>query len=74
MIIIFIYGGTCNTPVSSSGFTILDSAPDFVSLRILESLHIFKLNPSVNDTNSSFLLYIIKYFFILFLYIYIYIY
>ena len=39
--------GTCNTPVSSSGFSILDSAPDFVSLRILESLHIFKLNPSI---------------------------
>ena len=52
--------GTCNTPVSSSGFTILDSAPDFVSLHILESLHIFKLNPSINDTNSSFLLYIVK--------------
>ena len=58
--------GTCNTPVSSSGFTILDSAPDFVSLRILESLHIFKLNPSINDKNSSFPLYIVKYFFILF--------
>ena len=52
--------GTCNTPVSSSGFSILDSAPDFVSLRILESLHIFKLNPSINDTNSSFPLYIVK--------------
>ena len=52
--------GTCNIPVSSSGFTILDSAPDFVSLRILESLHIFKLNHSINDTNSSFPLYIVK--------------
>ena len=52
--------GTCNTPVSSSGFSILDSAPDFVSLCILESLHIFKLNPSINDTNSSFPLYIVK--------------
>ena len=52
--------GTCNIPVSSSGSTILDSAPDFVSLRILESLHIFKLNPSINDTNSSFPLYIVK--------------
>ena len=52
--------GTCNTRVSSSGFSILDSAPDFVSLRILESLHIFKLNPSINDTNSSFPLYIVK--------------
>ena len=40
--------------------SILDSAPDFVSLRILESLHIFKLNPSINDTNSSFPLYIVK--------------
>ena len=52
--------GTCNIPVSSSGSTILDSAPDFVSLRILESLHIFKLNPSINDTNSSFPLHILK--------------
>ena len=48
------------TPVSSSGFTILDSAPDFVSLRILGSLHIFKLNLSINDTNSSFPLHIVK--------------
>ena len=52
-----------NTPVSSSGFSILDSAPDFVVLRILESLQIFKLNPSINDTNSSFPLYIVEYFF-----------
>ena len=58
--------GTCNTPLSSSGFTILHSAPDFVSLRILESLYIFKLNPSINDTNSSFPLYIVKFFFIIF--------
>ena len=46
--------------VLNSGFSILDSAPDFVSLRILESLHVFKLNPSINDTNSSFPLYIVK--------------
>ena len=52
--------GTCNTPVSSSAFTILDSASDFVSLRILESLYIFKLNSSINEKKSAFPFYIIK--------------
>ena len=53
-------GGTCNTPVSSSAFTILDSAPDFCKFSYFKKLQLFKLNPSINDTNTSFPLYIVK--------------
>ena len=35
-------------------FKILAVAPDLVSLRILESLRIFKSKPKLNDSNSSF--------------------
>ena len=45
---------TCLGPVSYDDFNILAVAPDLVSLRILESLHIFKSKPKLNDSNSSF--------------------
>ena len=45
---------TCLGPVSYDDFNILAVAPDLVSLRILESLHIFKSKPKLNDNNSSF--------------------
>ena len=44
----------CLVPVSYDDFNILAVAPDLVSLRILESLHIFKSKPKLNDSNSSF--------------------
>lgn len=52
---------TCSTAVLDKNFTILDyCANDKVSLRILESLYIFKQRPILNDTDSSFPLNIIK--------------
>ena len=36
------------------GTDIFLTTPDLVSLRILESLHIFKSKPKLNDSNSSF--------------------
>ena len=45
---------TCLGPVSYDDFNILAVAPDLVSLRILESLRIFKSKPKLNDSNSSF--------------------
>ena len=44
----------CLSPVSYDNFKILAAAPDLVSLRILESLHIFKSKPKLNDSDSSF--------------------
>ena len=44
----------CLGPVSYDDFNILAVAPDLVSLRILESLHIFKSKPKLNDINCSF--------------------
>ena len=46
--------GSCDTPVSSSNFSILDRCNEKVGLRILESLYIFKHHPKLNDTNSAF--------------------
>ena len=54
---------TCLGPVSYDDFNILAVAPDLVSLRILESLHIFKSKPKLNDSNSSFSLNIVLEFF-----------
>ena len=44
----------CDVPISLNSFRVLDKCKDFYSLRILESLHIFKLKPVLNNQNSSF--------------------
>ena len=41
-------------PYPNDDFNILAVAPDLVSLRILESLHIFKFKPKLNNSNSLF--------------------
>ena len=43
-----------DAPVRSEDFTILDSSNNPVSLRILESLYIYKIKPKLNETNSAF--------------------
>ena len=43
-----------DAPVRSEDFTILDSSNNPVSLRILESLYIYKMKPKLNETNSDF--------------------
>ena len=43
-----------DAPVRSEDFTILDSSNNPVSLRILESLYIYKMKPKLNETNSAF--------------------
>ena len=49
----------CHAPVSISNFPILDSSNSNASLRILESLYIFKNKPKLNQTDSAFLLKIV---------------
>ena len=44
----------CHAPVSISNFSILDSSNSNVSLRILESLYIFKNKSKLNQTDSAF--------------------
>ena len=51
---------SCCGPIKPDDFNIVDCHSDFVSLRILESLHIFKSNPSLNESLSSFPLCIVK--------------
>ena len=43
-----------DAPVRSEDFTILDSFNNPASLRILESLYIYKMKPKLNETNSAF--------------------
>ena len=43
-----------DAPVRSEDFTILDSSNNPVSLRILESLYIYKMKRKLNETNSAF--------------------
>jgi hypothetical protein len=43
----------CDVPVNEKSFTILDSCSNVFSLRILESLYIFKHRPALNDMQSS---------------------
>ena len=42
------------SPIRSDNFTIIDSERNPTKLRILESLHIFRKKPSLNDTSSAF--------------------
>ena len=54
----------CLSPVSYDNFKILEAAPDLVNLRILDSLHIFKSKPKLYDSDTSFPLNIVHYFFL----------
>ena len=47
------HGQHCSADVSIENFSIIGSATGF-DLRILDSLHILKLNPPLNDMQSSF--------------------
>ena len=47
-------------PFNSKNFKILDSVSDHFDLRILESLHIHKIKPPINECNSAVPLYISK--------------
>jgi hypothetical protein len=49
---------TCTSSVNINSFNIIDYASDSIRLRILESLHILKLKPSINDQNSASPLYL----------------
>ena len=44
----------CKTTLSDQNFKILASSPHANDLKILESLYIFKLRPSLNNMNSSY--------------------
>ena len=48
-----------NHPISDDSFKILSNSTVF-DLKVLESLYIHKLQPNLNDYNSSFDLYIVK--------------
>ena len=45
---------TCSLGISLEDFKILGKEKDLISLRILESLHIYKTRPSLNDMKSAF--------------------
>ena len=51
---------TCDARVHPSNFNIIGSAFNLLELRILESLHIFKDKPSLNETSSAFPLSIVN--------------
>jgi len=50
----------CNVLVKSSDFKVVGSASNVLDLRILESLHIFKSKPPLNDMQSSYPLAIVN--------------
>ena len=50
--------GTCGSALDFNNFSIIDSHVNPISLRIIESLHIHKLKPSLNETESAFPLHI----------------
>ena len=50
---------SCDTPVDISQFRVLGSCKNASDLRILESLHIFKLKPKLNDQQSVLPLHVI---------------
>ena len=48
------HSATCMCSISIDNFKSLGSAQDEISLRILESIHILKKRPSLNDQQSAF--------------------
>ena len=51
---------SCGVPVTLDYFRIIGSISSAIDLRILESLHIFKLKPVLNDSQSSYPLSIVN--------------
>ena len=51
---------TCQCAPNKSSFSILDSDPNPISLRIRESIHIHSLKPSLNESQSSYPLHILQ--------------
>ena len=47
------HASACDSPVSLDNFFILGSCKNVFDLRILESLYIFKLKPSLNNMQSA---------------------
>ena len=47
------HASACDSPVSLDNFSILGSCKNVLDLRILESLYIFKLKPSLNNMQSA---------------------
>jgi len=54
------HSSTCNSPVVLEDFKIVSKVSNFIDLRILESLYIFKMKPVLNDTQSAFPLQILN--------------
>ena len=44
----------CNSPISINQFKIIDSTSNQLDLKIIESLHILSIKPSLNNANSSY--------------------
>ena len=62
---------SCNVSVQDEDFTIVGTASNVIDLRILESLHIFRTRPVLNDMQSSYPLTIVgRYFFFIYYYLY----
>jgi len=50
----------CDSPINIDNFKIIDSATSLIDVRILESLHIYKLRPDLNDSQSAYPLRIVN--------------
>jgi len=50
----------CNSPIILDRFSVLGTAQSTIDVRILESLHIFKSKPVLNDTQSAYPLQILN--------------
>ena len=48
-----IHSESCGVPVTLDDFRIIGSTSSAIDLRILESMHIFKLKPVLNNSQSS---------------------
>ena len=51
---------SCNSIISPNNFKIIDYSKDVTSLRLIESLYIFKLKPDLNSMQTAFPLLIVK--------------
>ena len=51
---------SCDSKADISNFKIISSTSNILDLRILESLHIIKIQPDLNDMKSAFPLKIVK--------------
>ena len=50
----------CNSPIKLDQFSILNSAKNFTDVRILESIYIHKLKPSINNCEGAIPLHILS--------------